>query len=176
MANRRVLLLTGSPGVGKTTVVRKVAESLADRRVAGFITGEMRAGGARTGFRLTTFDGHDHVMANVNLPKTYRVGKYGVDVDAIDATVGQALTLDGDTDVYIVDEIGKMECLSRRFVTAVGTLLDSEKRLIATVAARGAGFIAEVKDRHDAEIWEVTTAHRDELPSAVLAWLARRLG
>jgi nucleoside-triphosphatase THEP1 len=34
----KILLLTGAPGVGKTTVLRKVAAGLPDRRLAGFYT------------------------------------------------------------------------------------------------------------------------------------------
>ncbi|MBI2218916.1 MAG: hypothetical protein HYU51_16645 [Candidatus Rokubacteria bacterium] len=48
-----------------------------------------------------------------------------------------------------VDEIGKMECLSRAFVEAVRALLDTAMPVVATVAARGGGFIEEVKRRRD---------------------------
>jgi nucleoside-triphosphatase len=70
-----------------------------------------------------------------------------------------------------VDEIGKMECLSPAFVKAMRALLDSTKRVVATIGARGGGFIAEVKAREDAEALVVMPGNRDELPDRVLAWL-----
>ena len=37
-AKPRVLLFTGAPGIGKTTVVRRVAARLEGRRLKGFYT------------------------------------------------------------------------------------------------------------------------------------------
>jgi nucleoside-triphosphatase len=84
-----------------------------------------------------------------------------------------ALALREEVEVYLVDEIGKMECLAPRFVGAMRRLLDSPKPVVATVAERGGGLIAEVKRRKDAELFTLTRANRDELPGRVLAWLAR---
>lgn len=110
-------------------------------------------------------------MSHVDFPGPRRVGKYGVDVSVIDALAASALAEKDDTEVYLVDEIGKMECLSPRFVAALRGLLDSRKPVVATIARKGGGFIAEVKERRDVEIWEVTRANRDGMPKEVLAWL-----
>jgi nucleoside-triphosphatase len=69
-----------------------------------------------------------------------------------------------------VDEIGKMECFSQRFVAAMRALLDSDRRVLATIARRGTGFIAEVRRRGDAELLEVTARSRDLLPEEIVAW------
>ena len=63
-----------------------------------------------------------------------------------------------------------MECLSEGFVAAMRALLDSDRRVLATIARKGGGFIAEVKRRADVELWELTAANRDLLPEHVLAW------
>lgn len=76
----KTLLLTGVPGVGKTTVLRKAADGLSDRRLAGFYTEEIRSDGERRGFRMVCFDGREGVMARTEFPGPHRVGKYGVDV------------------------------------------------------------------------------------------------
>jgi nucleoside-triphosphatase len=166
------LLLTGRPGVGKTTIVRQVAEEL-PTKPAGFYTEEVREGGERRGFRAITFDGERSVIADIGFGPP-RVGRYGVDVEAIDRLAAKALRRRAVA-VYIVDEIGKMECLSRRFVEAMQDLLDSGRLVVATVGQRGAGFIAAVKRRPDAEVWEVKRATRDDIPSRVLAWLQDRV-
>jgi nucleoside-triphosphatase len=166
------LLLTGRPGVGKTTIARKVAEKLL-QKPDGFYTEEIREGRERRGFRAVTFAGDTRVIADVDFGPP-RVGRYGVDVEAIDLLADATLRRPAGM-LFVVDEIGKMECMSRRFVEAMHELLDSGRSVIATVGERGTGFIAAVKRRPDAELWEVTLATRDAMPSRVLAWLAERL-
>jgi nucleoside-triphosphatase len=66
-----------------------------------------------------------------------------------------------------------MECLSAAFVVATRRLVDSGRPLVATIAARGGGFIDEVKRRRDVEMWTVTPANRDALPVQVVEWIRR---
>jgi nucleoside-triphosphatase len=165
-----VVLLTGAPGIGKTTVMRRLARQLGAWRLEGFYTEEIREESERLGFRLVTFDGESRIIAHVAFPKTHNVGKYGVDVGAVDAAAG-LLALDRSAQVYLVDEIGKMECLSDRFVSAMRALLTGQTPVIATVGLRGGGFIAEVKRSEGCVLWEVTRVNRDALPSRIAAWL-----
>ena len=124
------------------------------------------------GFRIETFDGEEAVLAHVSIRSEHRVSKYGVDLAALDRSVASALRPSARTDLYLIDEIGKMECFSERFVKAVKVLLDSKRLLVATVAQRGGGFIEEVKRRPDVELWTVTRRSRDEMPDRVLEWLS----
>jgi nucleoside-triphosphatase len=165
-----VLLLTGLPGVGKTTVIRALAARLPGIALAGFYTEEIRVAGERQGFRAVTFDGHRATMAHVAGKDGPRVGKYRVQVSVLDALADSALR-PHTTGVFLVDEIGKMECLSARFVSAMRGLLDSTSPIVATIGIRGAGFLAEVRRRADADLWQVTRRNRDEMPERALAWL-----
>ncbi len=167
----RVLLLTSLPGVGKTTVLRKVAERLHGRPVAGFLTDEIRSQGRRLGFRLASLDGHSTVLSHVEIDSPYKVGRYGVDVPALEKVVEEVLARKSTADVLLIDEIGKMECLSSRFVAAMSDLLETGPPLVATVASRGGGFIAAVKRQPGAVLWQVTRENRDRLPDRVLDWL-----
>lgn len=74
------LWLTGRPGVGKTTVITRLVEQLADRRIAGFYTEEIREDGRRQGFRAATFSSETIVLGHVEIQSRQRVGRYGVDV------------------------------------------------------------------------------------------------
>ncbi len=168
-------MLTGVPGVGKTTVIRRVAAGLAGRRLRGFYTEEIRAAGVRQGFRLVTFEGYEPVIAHVDFDHHYSVGKYGVDVAAIDQLAESTLAVAEKIELYIVDEIGRMECLSPRFTAGMRALLDSDKLLVATVARKGGGLIEEAKRRPESELWNVTRSNRDTLVADVLAWLEERL-
>ena len=167
------LLLTGVPGVGKTTIVRKVAAALSERSIRGFVTDEIRRAGRRVGFELRTFTGRATVLAHLDIDSSHRVGRYGVDVAGLDEMTGEALALDDAADLYLVDEIGKMECLSATFRAAMRRLLESGRPLVATVARHGGGFIAEVKGRADVEIWETTRTNRDEMPRRIVEWIDR---
>ena len=72
------------------------------------------------------------------------------------------------TQLIIVDEIGKMECLSDRFKKLLKEILDSGKWVIATVALKGSGLIAEIKERKDVKLFEITKGNRDSLFLEVL--------
>ena len=74
--------------------------------------------------------------------------------------------------LIVVDEIGKMECLSRRFCDAVREALGAPIPVLGTIARQGGGFIAEVRRRADVRIVEVTPRNRDELPRTIAATLA----
>jgi nucleoside-triphosphatase len=161
-------LLTGVPGIGKT-IIRHIADRLKGRNLGGFYTEEMREHDVRRGFRLVGFDGIERVIAHVDFPKVHRVGKYGIDVGEIDEAADRLTH--GLADVYLIDEIGKMECLSDRFVSRMRILLDGLQPVIATIARHGGGFIEEVKRRKGAVVWEVTHANQDKLAVQVLEWL-----
>ena len=127
------VLLTAAPGTGKSTVIQRLAALLPDIRLAGFYTAEIRERGERRGFRLVAYDGSETLIAHVELPKTHRVGKYGVDVAAMERAADATLGPRRGVQLYLVDEIGKMECLSERFTAHLRRILDGRVPLVATV-------------------------------------------
>lgn len=173
----RLLLLTGRPGVGKTTILRRVADSLEGVAFVGFYTEEIREGGRRRGFRGIPFGGgEERVIASTEIAGGPRVSRYGVDVEAIDRLTEDTLAEPGNADVVLLDEIGKMECLSTRFVEAVRRLADGDLPLVATVSAWGGGFMAEIREQPEAELWEITEENRDRAPAAIRRWIERGPG
>jgi nucleoside-triphosphatase len=170
----RILLLTGAPGVGKTTLLGRVLAALQEQRVGGFTTGEVRAGGRRVGFRIVPHRGSERIMAHVERRGSPRVGRYGVDVKAIDEVARESLALDPQVEIYLVDEIGKMECFSQQFVLCMRNLFASEKTIVATIGRSSGGFIAAARSRPGAELWEVTPSNREALVKRVLTWLGQK--
>jgi nucleoside-triphosphatase len=170
------LLLTGRPGCGKTTVVRRLIEILGDLNLAGFYTQELRERDKRVGFEIIGLHGKRGVLAHMGGPSKLRVGRYGVELRDLEAILKEEMGLRAkQVNGYIIDEVGKMECFSQDFVTAVRHLLDGSVPVVATVSLKGTGFIAEVKDRPDVQILTVTSGNRDELP-AKLALIVQKLG
>jgi nucleoside-triphosphatase THEP1 len=166
------ILVTGAPGVGKTTLVLRAVELLRPLRLRGFFTEEVRGHGGRTGFRLVTLDGRTARLATAGGEGAARVGRYAVDVAALGATC-DALEPAPDTDAIIVDEIGKMECLSPTFVRAARRALSSDVAVLGTVARTGVGFIAEAKRLPGVEVISLSREDRDRLPAELAARLAR---
>ncbi|MFW6161265.1 MAG: NTPase [Planctomycetota bacterium] len=158
-------LLTGRPGVGKTTAICRLAERLEGRRLAGFLTEEVRVGGRRRGFRIETFDGREGILADMDIESRWRVSKYGVDLEGFERLVCPMLeSAAEEAEVVLIDEIGKMECFSDRFCAAVEALADAPVPLVATIAARGRGLIAAMKARDDVELHTLTTSNRHAFP------------
>ena len=168
----KYLLLTGSPGCGKTTVLERVAKHLGDYRLAGFLTLELREHGQRVGFEAVGLGGHRAILAHVRFQSLVSVGRYGVEPHRLVPLINQEMVRPLETvDAYLIDEIGKMECHCPQFIEAVSRLLLGPVPLVATIALRGGGFIAEVKNRPDVQVVEVTQGNRQALPGQLAAWV-----
>src|SRR6266540_2392386 len=150
------ILVTGSPGSGKTTVIVRLASLLAEVQPAGFYTEEIRENGERQGFRLVSLDGKEGILAHVSYRGQGRVGRYGVDVAGFEKFLSQLQLPSVPSQVVIIDEIGKMESLCPAFNGMMRELLESRKVIVATVALKGEGLIKEVKGRNDCRLVEVT--------------------
>jgi nucleoside-triphosphatase len=169
------LLVTGSPGCGKTTVLERVVERLGDLPLAGFLTRELREHGQRVGFEAVGLGGRRAVLAHVRVRSPFSLGRYGVDPDRLFPLIGEELERPpGAVDAYLIDEICKMECHYPPFIEAVRRLLGGPVALVATIALRGGGFVAEVKERRDVQVVEVTPVNRQGLPEQIVAWVKHR--
>jgi nucleoside-triphosphatase len=174
----RALLLTGRPGVGKTTIIRTVAGRLG-ASAGGFYTEEIREGGRRTGFRLVSLDGRTGTLASVNISSPCRVGRYGVHLRDLEQVGVKALLRaiqQPDVPVVVIDEIGKMELFSPAFRQATLTALDSAKAVLASVMAGPQPWVDAIKVRTDVTLIEVTRANRQALPEQIYRWLLQNQG
>lgn len=169
----RNLLLTGASGVGKSTLLKKVGYRLQGRKIRGFLGEAIWEGGQRKGWRLDTFAGDGGTLAHVDIHSQFNMGGYGVDMVLFDRLVDSQLQLSTEVDVYLVDEIGIIAPWSTKFVSAMNTLLDSSRTVVAIIRAHGGGYVKEVKNRTDVETWEVTRDNRGHMLDEILAWLAR---
>jgi nucleoside-triphosphatase len=170
-SRRTAILLTGRPGSGKTTLIRRL---LADCKLeaGGFFTQEVRVGGARRGFEIVTLTGERGVLAHVDIRGRHRVGRYGVDLSSLEAlgvsAIQGAVEAGG---LVVIDEIGPMELLSDRFRGAVLGALDSSVPLLGTIVWRSMPFADRIKARDDVQVIEVRPDNRDAVVAQVRAWL-----
>jgi len=167
------ILLTGLPGCGKTTAIMKIIASLECEKVAGFYTQEIRENHNRKGFRFKRLDGATGILAHVDIKGRFKVGKYGVDVMDFEKSVVPALFVErSSTELFVIDEIGKMECFSEKFNATVRRLFASDKSVLATVARKGAGLISEVKNCPGTQLFKLTHLNRDKTIEEILRILS----
>jgi nucleoside-triphosphatase len=159
------ILLTGRPGCGKTTLVKRVMNELA-LPAGGFYTEEIRERGERVGFKIITLDGETAVLAHVDFKRPHRVGKYGLDLSALETIGVEALrTAVRSRRLVVMDEIGPMEIRSAIFCDVVNEALDSPEPpgILATITARSLPFTDAIKKRPDVTLVEVRLDNRDQV-------------
>lgn len=160
------LLLTGPPGCGKTTIIRKALQRTS-RPAIGFYTEEVRGrDGKRIGFDVVTLGGRRGPLARLEILGP-RVGKYGIDLQFLEGTVLPMLE-SRQAGLVVIDEIGKMECLSNRFIEVVRRVLNSPTSILGTVAQAGSGLMKEARTHPDIDLVRVTISNRDGLVGEVV--------
>lgn len=164
-------LITGTPGVGKTTLVQKIIGRMRSVNMAGFCTAEIRCAGSRMGFELQGLNGARRVLAHVEIDSRHRVGRYGVDTNGFEAFLKELDLLNPEVELIVIDEIGKMELFSNRFRVLVRDALNADKQLLASIPLKGNEFIQEIKQRLDIKLFEVTHASRNRLPEEIVEGL-----
>jgi nucleoside-triphosphatase len=167
-----VLLLTGNPSVGKTTVLMTTVNALKEKgySVGGIISPEIRESGTRVGFEILDLPNSKRGwLAHVNQKSGPQVGKYRVNIEDLNAIGAQAV-LDAveNCDVIAIDEIGPMELFSEKFKEAVRKALESRRLVIAIIHWKARDvLIGEARKREDAEIITVTYENREKLNEQV---------
>ncbi len=166
-----VYLLTGKPGMGKTSLIKQVVTEL-ESRAGGFYTEEIRSRGTRLGFRLVTLDGHEAILAHTDFNKRFQVGKYGVDVDSLDRVGVSALRKAAEQcDLVVVDEIGKMELLSADFREAVLEIIGGGKRVLGTIMLHANPWADAIKRQPQVNLVTVTRAGYQQVLEDLRDWL-----
>ena len=163
---KKNIFITGAPSSGKTTAIKKIIESLRNP-LKGFYTEEERSGDRRTGFMMHTLDGMSGYLASQDITSQYRIRRYGVSIQNIESLAVPSI-IPEDGFIIILDEIGKMECFSNLFKTAVTDALDSGCIVIGTITLGGDDFIHSIKEREDIDIMELSPDNRDLIPSVII--------
>jgi len=170
---KRLIFVTGPPGVGKTSVLLRSVNGLKNRgyKIGGMISREVREGGVRVGFEIMDFStGQRGWLAHINQPTGPKISKYRVNLTDLEA-IGVSSILDAirSADMIIVDEIGPMELFSSAFRDAVIQAAESDKPVLGTIhfGLRNS-LVNSLKKREDAEIFEVTYENRETLHNFII--------
>ena len=163
-----LILLTGRPGVGKTTVFRRTVNLLRERGlvVGGMFSSEIRRSGQRIGFEISDLlSGDSGTLADIESERGPRIGKYRVnlvDLESIGVSaIRRALE---EADIVCCDEIAPMELSSPLFREVIRETMESRKPFLGTIhQTTQDSLIQEIKMNPMAVVYEVTTENRNTL-------------
>jgi len=162
------VFITGKPGSGKTTLIKEVLKHL-QIPCCGFYTEEMRERGERKGFKVKTILSEEEVLfAHVDFDKKFSVGKYGVDVERFEEVIAKEFKEKKPEVLYVIDEVGPMECFSKKFVDVVEEFLRENFRILGTVKLKGGGLMERIRNDKSIKLFHLTEKNRKEVLSEVL--------
>jgi nucleoside-triphosphatase len=168
------ILLTGHPGVGKTTAIKRILAQL-PHPAGGFYTEEIREGGARNGFKIVTLDGQAGVLAHVNIHSRNRVGRYGVDLAVVDSlAVDSIRRAMAANQIVIIDEIGPMEVFSSAFCQTVMEALHGSATVLGTIVKRRHPFADQIKALPTVRVVELTIENRDRITGVLVSKMSEK--
>lgn len=160
--------ITGLPFVGKTTALLRIVQSL--DHAYGCVTQAVKLEGKRTGLNIITSPQHIYKVASSSSVSAHRIGKYSVDITALNGAIQEILNHKEQTRYIYLDEIGTLFCQSAFFINTVRSLFESHI-LIGVIAKKGHPFIKEIHQRPDCCFMEITADNRDDIPNAILKTL-----
>ncbi len=161
------ILITGKPGVGKTTLVKELIHHL-KIEAGGFYTEEIRKRGERQGFKIVTLEGREGVLAFKGSSSPFRVGSYGVNLkDLEEIGVGALLKAVNKGMLVVIDEIGKMELFSFKFKEAVLAAFESSNKVLATVKLIPDRFTEKLFSYPETLIFELKPGGKEDLKKEI---------
>ena len=170
------IVLTGEPGIGKTTVVKKVVDIIKDIAV-GFWTEEVRDRKTkkRTGFKIVTTEGKEILFASKTFTSKKIVGSYGVNVERFESLAIPIIkrAMSCKNCIVVIDEVGKMELFSRKFRDILREILSDRKRkYLITIPIRDVHrIVAQLRRDPDTILIEVSKENRETLPEDIVEML-----
>ena len=166
-----IILLTGKPGCGKTTLIRRLLENVPGD-VGGFYTQEIREGGRRKGFEIITLDGERGILAHVDIQSSQRLGKYRLDLHALERLAVPAIReAAAQGALVVIDEIGPMEIRSKEFRQAVVQTIQRGAKVLGTIVQRSMPFTDEIKRMPGVQVIKITLANRQEMQTSIQTML-----
>ena len=162
------VFITGIPGVGKTTLVRKLAQDLSMLLIKGFYKEKIVEDDSTRGFRVISFDYQEQILAHLFIEGPNKMDGFGVNIEGFEKFILPQFQNIDMVDLFIFDEIGKMECMSDSFCSGFEKILDADVPVITTYSHHSAFKLNTLKKRKDTTFLQMTLKNRDDIWKQVL--------
>lgn len=159
------IAITGSPGVGKSTVLRNVVKQLTCT-YGGMTSADIRVNGERVGFEIKDIaTGKQGILAHKKGTGP-RVGSYHVNLEDLNNIGVAAIKNAMRSELIVIDEIAPMEFKSHEFIKAVENTLDSDKNMLVVLHQKSNHPVAE-RIRREFVIYTITQENRESIVSEI---------
>ncbi len=175
MKNMKKAFITGRPGIGKSTVLREVVNILKNKgwKIGGIICPEVRRNGIRIGFNIIDIlSNTSGILASINLYNGPRIGRYYVNINDIERIAIPAIKKSlEEADLTVIDEIGPMELLSKKFYNLIIEILSIDKSILCVIHK---SLVKEFSLKFpNIPIFEITEENRSFIANKILNYLLR---
>ncbi len=166
------IAVTGTPGVGKSTLVARVADRV-PLSCGGMVTAAIQKCGRRVGFAVQNLaTGEEGVLAHLHGADGPRFGRYRLNLRDLEAVgVGAIARAIEEAALVVVDEVGPMELCSSLFIQTVKQALDEAQNLLVTVHRRSNHPLAYMIRHRADHLVRLTRESRDAAVSEIIQWL-----
>jgi nucleoside-triphosphatase len=166
------IIITGLPGVGKTTLIKRLARDLTPLVLRGFYKESIIEYNVCKGFRVVAFNYDEQIFAHINIEGPDRLDGYGIHIEGFEKLALREMEISPGIEMYLIDEIGRMECLSEKFCLQLQKLFASDIPLIATTSLSGLPGGKKFKENNTLKVIPMTYQNRDSLWKNILLELS----
>ncbi len=173
-----LFIITGRPGIGKSTVCRKVIDLLREQgfKIGGVICPEVRVGRSRIGFKIIDLmSNKEGWLAHINFNTGIKVGRYHVNLNDLESIGISAINnAINQADVIVIDEIGPMELKSMRFKEMIFKAFNCEKPIISVVHWKLSRWLISATKHLEVKVYEVTFSNRNWLHELIFKEILKK--
>ncbi|MCR3752679.1 nucleoside-triphosphatase [Lentzea californiensis] len=179
-----LVLLSGPPGVGKSTAIRRIAEHFDDERITAILSSEIRREGRRQGFQMEVLHtGRLGLLASPEVDSDVRFGslrpdgrpRLGVTFDFLEGVACPAIVGGAaQQKTLVIDEIGPMQASSSYFRDVIENLLVSGNTLVASIAQSDDPWITRIREDQHAALIVLDERNRNLVAAALGVYLSTR--
>ena len=167
------VLIAGRPGIGKTALINRLYRDLTPLYIRGFYKEAIFENNILKGYRISTFNFKELILAHIHIEGPDRFAEFGLNLDGFETIVSDQLRVDKAVELFLIDEIGPIECRCGMFRKNFKNLLDSDIPVIATLTSMDVLEILNIKRRKDLILLKMTLSNRESMWKNVLLEMSK---
>jgi len=167
--------LTGEPGIGKSTAIKRFFD-LSGVSCDGFFT----LWTSRTGDRTLKMYAADSSVPEAEWKSVdiavFNNGEFTIYGELFDSFGADVIKTAGRKRVIVMDEVGRMEKNSPRFIDSIFEKLDGNIPVVGVLKLMETKLFDDISNHPNTEIIPVTLDNRDDIPRYLISQLQTVIG